>query len=534
MKFVLREMKGFKNLESIFFFLITLLNAYPLFVGKFIPSGDGAAHLYNSNIINHLLFGKKEIFSDFFVINTFPVPNWTGHFILSLFNLFLPAFVAEKILIGFYLFGLPYSFRAVIRSFNSGSILLSYLIFPFVYSYVFLLGMYNFSIAIVWMFITIAYYINNKNNLFSIKNIFILFVLLILTYFSHFLTFIILLITIGLIHITQILCEINSKNISWKLVIRNTLAIFLSSFIPLILAFIYFYKHHKDGNPTFIEKMELIKMIINLRSIIVYSFPVEEKYTLTLSYIINALLLITVFLRINVLVEQLPNNSQRLIYKIKNSVFQGDIMLVIAIILFVLYFIIPDSDGYAGYVSVRLGLLFFLFLSLWIALNNISKWLSIISVSSILLLNFILVKYYSDTIKNLNGIVSQCEKTSEFIEDGSVVLPLNYSDHWLTDHFSNYLAIDRPIVILENYESRNSYFPIRWNNFSTKGKQFKDENGGNTLPRNYNHIDYVFILGDINQRNDSSTLQILRLLNENYTIVHKEDVCVLWKKKKHQ
>lgn len=531
MKFILRAIRYLGNIEEILFFLITVLNACPLFVGKFIPSGDGAAHLYNSNIINQLLFGKKDFFSEFFIFNPFPVPNWTGHFILSLFNLFLPAFMAEKILIGFYLFGLPYSFRAVIRSFNSENMLLSYLIFPFVYSYVFLLGMYNFSIAIVFMFITISYYIRNKTDLFNIKNVLVLFVLFMLTYFSHLLIFIILIITIGFLFISDILVGINLKNISWKLTVHNALAIVLASIIPLVLAFIYFYSHHKVDNGIFLDKSELIAMLKNLRSIIVYSFPVEETYTTKIVYVIGALLLIIVFKRINMFVHKLFNDTKQLLKNIKSSVFQIDVVLIISIILLVLYFTLPDSDGSAGYVSVRLALLFFIFISLWIALNKIPKWLATVCVLIVISLNFMLVSYYSNVIKNMNTIANQCVKTSEFIKDTSIVLPLYYFDHWLTYHFSNYLAIDKPIVVLENYESRNSYFPLRWNNYSTKGKQFLDENACNTLHKYYNLIDYVFILGDISQQNDSCSIQISRLLKENYIIIHKEDVCTLWKNK---
>jgi len=38
------------------------------------------------------------------------------------------------------------------------------------------------------------------------------------------------------------------------------------------------------------------------------------------------------------------------------------------------------------------------------------------------------------------------------LQRSCVVLPINYSDNWLSGHFSNYLAIDKPIIVLENMD----------------------------------------------------------------------------------
>lgn len=203
--------------------------------------------------------------------------------------------------------------------------------------------------------------------------------------------------------------------------------------------------------------------------------------------------------------------------------------MIVPIFLLILYFILPDSDGYAGFVSVRLELLFFTFVSLWIGLNKTPKILTVICVFIILVAHFMLVAYYSSIIKKLSITTNQCIETSKYIENGSIVLPLDYSDDWLMLHFSNYLAIDRPIVVLENYESKCSYFPIRWNNSNPKSRQLLDENRCEVLYRGYNLIDYVFILGDIHKRNDECTSKILDLLKQNCTMIHQKGMCTLWK-----
>ena len=61
------NLKGIEKVERWFFLAMTLLNLMPIFVGKFFPTMDGAAHLYNSNLINHLLFESR--LNDFFIFS---------------------------------------------------------------------------------------------------------------------------------------------------------------------------------------------------------------------------------------------------------------------------------------------------------------------------------------------------------------------------------------------------------------------------------------------------------------------------------
>ena len=167
----------FNLIEKYFFLLITGLNLIPILSRKFFPTLDGPAHLYNAQLIKSLLFDNYTLLGDFFIFNQEPIPNWTGHIILSFFNLFLPSFVAEKILLLSYMIGLPLSFRALIKTIAPSNRLFSYLIFPFTYSFVFFLGFYNFCIALVLILITLNYWVKHEENLSSRKNVLILFLL---------------------------------------------------------------------------------------------------------------------------------------------------------------------------------------------------------------------------------------------------------------------------------------------------------------------------------------------------------------------
>jgi len=531
------------KVENWIFLSITILNLIPIFVGKFFPTMDGAAHLYNSNLINNLLFESK--LNDFFIFNPEPVPNWTSHLFLSILNKFTPAFIAEKVFLILYFIGLPYAFRRLVKVINSKNIFFSYLIFPFTYSFMFMLGFYNFSIAIIFMFITLQYWIKYEDN-FSIKRKIIFFLFIILTYFSHILVFAITLLLIGLnVFFKNVVQAINSPNSLNKCMInaiKKTKTLIIISFIPLLLLFYYFYSRPSTGNNVFLKPQELIDWLKNIRSIIIYNISIEEVYTKKIFYSIIILLLAAFYNRINAIGSQFHSFSKRKLYStIKGNLYISDLWIFAAIIILIMYFVLPDSNGSAGFLSARLGFLFFILLIIWLSAQKYPKWLIILSVIVVLYCNFKLVKYYASAIKTLNKIAVNCNEASLQIEPNSIVLPLNYSDNWLVGHFSNYLGIDKPMIILENYECGTGYFPLKWNknimpnillgNLSSNEFPcvFWESNMENTKVK----IDYVFVLGTFEKISDSCNLNIKNVVLDNYNLIYSNNNCQLYKIKSH-
>jgi hypothetical protein len=531
----------FNLIEKYFFLIVTGANLIPILSGQFFPTLDGAAHLYNSQLINSLLWEKDSLLNAFFKFNEEPVPNWTGHAVLSVFNFFLAAFIAEKLLLLLYMIGLPLSFRGLINTISPRNKLFSYLIFPFTYSYVFFLGFYNFSISIVFLLITINYWMKQEYNPFKIQNILILFTLITLIYFSHIFVFGITIFLIALHILLKATNEIiaNSNQIKEILInsFRKTGILLLSSFIPLLLFYFYFYSRPPSGNYTFLNHMELIDWLKNIRPIIALNFIVEEAYTKKLFYLIFSLTVIAIYIRTNEILSNIDFSIKtKFTLAIKNIFRVADFWLIASIIMLFLYFNLPDSDGYAGYVSIRLGLLFFIFYIIWLSTQKFPVWLGLLTTGVVLYCNFKLNSYYSTATKDLNNVAKECYKASDYILPNSIVLPINYSDHWLHGHFSNYLGIDKPMIILENYECATGYFPLKWNDASIPNTllgntsshelsclQWKSNNQNPTVI-----IDYVFVLGNIDAKSDACNIIIKQILSEKYTLTYSSDNCKLY------
>ncbi len=524
--------------EKIIFLIVIGLNLIPVFSGKFFPTMDGGSHLNNVTLIKELLFNSNTILKDYFIFNPEPVPNWMGHFILLFFKLFLPSFLAEKALLLIYFIGFPLAFRALIKTISPENIIYSYLIFPFTYSSVFLLGFYNFSLAIIFFLLTLTYWIKQSNKPFTIKSYIFLFLLMIATYFSHIFMFALLLFSLGLHVLTTSFFEKIENNISFKsffsVIIKKGTTILICSFIPLVLFVFYVISRPVLEVKNYIATEELIAWIKNIRPIIAYNPPLEEAFTTKIFYILSSLFIIAIYLKADNFFKSLhsPNDSHKVWWK--SIITAIDFWLLCFGLVLALYFIMPDSDNSGGFFSIRLGLVFFILLILWISTQNISKWFSILSLVIVLFMHFQLNIYYASVIKDLDKQAQDCYQAAEFIEPNSTVLSLNYSNHWLMGHFSNYLGADKPMVILENYEATKGYFPLLWNeekypNMLLAGKIFEETKclWWKSSPQNsIKNIDYVFVLGN-SYGNEDACVQENVLLK--FKKVYQGSGCALFK-----
>ncbi len=486
---------------------------------------DGPAHLYNSTLIWELLWGNESL-DTYFVLNGEPVPNWSGHWLLTICNAFLPAFIAEKIVLLACLAGLPIAFRSCALQLNKKAGILTYLIFPACYSFIFGLGFYNFSLALVFSFTSILFWMKSHKNKRTILWVIKLAALLLITYFSHLFVFAITGLAIG---IYILVTEKPAKDKTYLNAIMSALLTLLSaSALPLALLVSYFVLRSGQGSYEFLDQRVLVDWLQAGRPMVIYNSLIEETYTRKIVYVIGALSLIGAYNRINGLSRSLKHGLR----------FQpDDAWLAIAAVVTILYFVLPDSNGAAGFVSVRLALLIFMFTSMWIALQNYSTWLKIGVVIVTVYCHFKLLQYYDGVIEGLNEKAVACASLAEVIPPNSTVLPIDRSNDWMAIHFSNYLGSDRPLIILENYEAGTDYFPVVWNwpklpNTTFNGLSSDSLQCVSWPHQGYNQavpIDYVLLLGELNT--SACDRQIRGLLQANYRLLESRGLAHVYEKR---
>jgi hypothetical protein len=481
----------FIRYEWILFYSLILLNTIPAFQPLFFPSVDGPIHIYNANVILKLLSGS-EFLSQYYTFNTWIVPNWTGHFIMAGLLSVFSATVASQIFIGLCLILLPVSFRYCVKKIHKTGFFVTYLIFPFTYTFVLCMGFYNFYIGIIILFLTVGILFEYCKFPFRMNLFFSLCLLILLCYLTHLFLFISLgMIALCILFLDVILIVFNKGDI--KLILKKVLFLFFAFVIPVILTVIFF-DHVPKGNKFYLLKSELLQWITNCRSLICYVPQDEVMYT-TYEFLIFMLLFsIAIYIRgVQFYKNVIGMRSFFLAFR------PQDTFLVMLLAFIYLYFKLPDSDSLTGFVSVRLNLMIYLFLILWCSGFNYPKWISAISFSVLLFSQINLLALHSIVFKSLNKDIAEVIVIEEQIKENTLILPLDYSGNWVMGHYSNYLGITKPVVILKNHECSNSYFPLKWKHGKVM-KNFEEKDKLREILENANlkslpHIDYIFVNG---------------------------------------
>jgi hypothetical protein len=502
-----------QNDEKIIFYLILTINIAYLWYTRFYPTMDGPAHLYNANLIRHILLGN-EFIKEFYQVNSFPVPNWTSHFLLSFFRLFTPGWISEKLFLMTYVAGMALSFRYLVKAIQPDNMSLSVFIFPFIYSFLFHIGFYNYTISFIFLFLTLGYWIRhyheNQLSLYLVTG-----ALLILSYFSNILTYAFTGLTIGsIIFLFEAVTHPIVSKQYFLACFKRILRLTLCSLPSLIMVGWFFLTVSFPGTVQRYASSELLKWTNDVRSLIVFSYAKEEIITEQFFHLLLFLLLISFLVN-------------RDLFSLKEKFAHPKMMvayfpLVLAIIFL---FALPDGSS-AGMMSDRLSLMMYLFFVILIVSQPLPRRIKIIFSVLFISLHVILITKHSPTLLELNANAKTINETASHMEDNSIVLPVNLSDNWLQGHFSNYLGTDKPLVILENYEVNVGWFPLQWN-----------ANAPNILhgnlelvssiewPISHNkepkQIDYIFLYGNCSKIEGEDWKKLKEIISANYNLFYE-------------
>ena len=526
--------------EVFVFFLVALANAYPIYTHHFFPTLDGPTHLYNAHLIKELVFGNESL-SNFIHLNHFPAPNWMGHFIMALSNIIFPAFMAEKIVLLSYVIGLPFAFRYLIKTLSPKNYLASYLIFPFCYTYMFLLGFYNFSLALVFLFFTLGYWLRIKDSL-NFRKISYLFLLITLTYFSHISIYGILL-PIMLI----LLCIDETKRaFTMKIQILSFFRVFMLKTVVVLICFAFtgywaflFFSGKPVANNVYLPKTEIFRNIKVIEPIIGFVQQEEAMMTGKIFYVLIALALIVLIKRLFCIHIGFRKPLKENIHELVGAFNKHDFWIILSGFMLLGYFVLPDSDGWAGYFSLRILLMFFLFYIVWLGVQNINKYIWLVAICVTLFFNFKLIAYRDAITASLSTTALQCYDASKYIKNNSTLLTINRSENWLYVNFPKYLGIDKPMVILDNSECDSQYFPLVWNEKQLPKMIIDSANSlesfvpsKQTASGITQAIDYIFVMGKLDTMNNDSDKKIYVYLSNNHLQVYTDGYVVLYKNKK--
>jgi hypothetical protein len=511
----------------IFILLIGLYLA-PIWIFQYFPSQDSPSHLENAKIILDHYLQNGSINQQYYLINHNLIPNLITYPLLSFLLIFFPILVAEKIVLSLFVIFCPLSIRYVLNSINPDSNYISLFTFPFIYNYTFQIGFLNYSYSIIILLIILGYFVRCYDDL-NATNILLLFVLSIALFFSHPLSLAMLYIFIVIYQLTNVL--INSRDgkktnirinwLNWRW-LKNGLKIFIA-FLPSIILFINYLLQQERGKLVWVSPLELVANLFSVSSIVLFDS----------SNIVIAIMLGIFFILL-------------MIYCIKQKITQRYINPWdgILAIIFLLYFLAPNEMGSGSVINLRINLLIWLVIILWLGANyryykpsNI--FIIYIMIVSLSLLSFVTVKY-----AEYNVLIKDYMLASNFIKNNSTLVRIfSYKQndfpsgkeggHWRVNfliHADSYIAAEKNVVSFNNYEAIMGYFPVLYKKSSNKfnGKSelnLEDLNLLSGMYYNTNDPDYIIIIFGLNEEklDQKTKLSNAKLVNSNYHLIYSSN-----------
>ena len=448
--------------ESLVFLICTIINAIPVLIHPFYLTLDGPSHVYTASLLAEMIKNGWDAGSAV-ELNPFPVPNWTGHALIAAFNLIMSAAQAEKVFLILYLFTLPYAFRFLVMKINPQSGLASFLIFPFCYSYLFILGFYNFCIGLVFLFLTIGLWTEFVKKPSLIKGL-LMFFCITFTYFSHLSVYLVMVPVLALYLFVFWLARVKDPDAGMTFRRFSAFsAALLLMLIPSGIATLIFLSGKPPAVVGYLPQEEMWRNIRVAEPLVMYVQSEESVYTRGFFNILLLLSGIVLFRRFICSHYSFSGRFGEMARGFSIQLMRHDIWLLCAVALLIAYYTLPDTDGWAGYFSLRMLLLSFLFFLLWLASHPLKKGVWVFAFAAMLYYAIPLYLYRDKHTAALSDSAFHCTAAAASVKDKSCVISLNRSGSWLLGHSGSYLAYKKTILLPCNGELKTGYFPLRFN-----------------------------------------------------------------------
>jgi hypothetical protein len=432
----------------------------PLWAFPYFPSQDGPTHVENARILLDHGRPDQPALRDFYERSAEPVPNWFSHVILSALLTIVEPRSADKILLSLYVLFLPLSFLYAVLAFRprgSASVLL---VLPFVYNHFLHLGFYNLVFSAVPFFLVLGYWLRRRSRL-GLREASILALLLLWLYFCHVIG---LVMTLAGLAVLTAIDAVRRRGDEPAGAARLAMATAVAAF-PALALFVRFLRTRgevvSEPGPTFSERLVDLVRLSEL-----VSFDAREAWiatALSVGLLAGALVL-------------LADKARR------RDWTRGDVLLGVVAAAGVVYFTArvtvlrtPGSSAGGGTTHDRVSLFFFLSLTLWLAVQPLGRRAERVLVGLAVAATLGLLALRLPRHAEINDYLAEYVSTGATLPRDAVLLPLAFAPEGLRPdgtplslrvlpflHAASWIAAERGVVDLANYEADLGYFPVRF------------------------------------------------------------------------
>lgn len=415
------------------FIALAFLQLVPIWSTRYLPTSDGPEHLYNSWILHGLVTGHASpLIRSHYAIDWRPNPNWLGHIIMALLMAIVPPLIAEKIL-----------FSAIVLLFLAGawifagagdprSHVYAFLAFPFAFHQLLQDGFYNFSLSLALWMIVVGWWWRRRDDP-SPWTITTTATLLILCYFSHPMSVTLAIGSIGLLW----LCTLRGR--PWRSHARHLLAI-----IPAGLLLAWFAS--RQSETVLSDRKSLASLIRFLADgLILFSF---DWWQLKAGRVVFAIFVVTAILTI-----------------FRRRRGEGNGFLLLFVCFLTIYLWSPSAFAGGTLLTERMALFVMLALLPWFTMDSRLEAVVVTAMSVLAILGSV---YYTTRFRASDRYTRTFLASLNSVGPNTTLLPLMFDRNapnafvGYISHATAYVALQKRLVDLDNYEPATGYFPLKY------------------------------------------------------------------------
>jgi hypothetical protein len=423
-------MKG----ERALFGVLLALHLVPLALVPAFPSQDGPSHVEAAFNLRHYADPEFPLIREYYVRNPTPEPNLLGHLLLmGLLEITHPV-LAEKILIAAFVLLFPLSVRYALRAVAIEAAPLAVLAFPFVYSWPLHMGFFNFCWGLPLFFFLIGYWIRHRQALGLRQGIDIAALSLVL-WAAHVVPLVLALAVIA----------------AWGAVERRGALRTLVALTPVLTMttlFVWRKQPVPSDRPPFLD---LLRGLVRLESLVSFR-DTELVISTAMAVLFTAGLVAGLY--------ALAREGRRR---------PADALLLAATLFVLVYFLAPRRMAGGAYLNERLALFPFLALLLWLGARPLAGGRALVGAGALLALASL--SLHAVTYLQLREPMAEYLSAGDALEPEHTLLPLSFApEGWGMSrlgprtkvflHTASYLAAERGVLNLANYEGNYVHFPL--------------------------------------------------------------------------
>lgn len=496
---------------------------------RYFPSQDGPSHVENADIIRRYSNPSSEL-RRYYLLATDRELNWLGHLMLAGLRFALPPAPAISLFLSGYVILFPLSVVYALRSVRPRAGPWALLAFPFIYNYPLHMGFFNFAWSIPFFFLLVGWFLRPGR---SARSYGVFAAISLVLYLFHPGTWTMAALAIGILAACRTVGDwmgaAKTKSLAPAEAARIAVRGLVLPFLALLPALLLFLRFASRAGGASAMRLKL-QAPVNLYAAALLN---EFSFRNTLEHRLFQLVLAALIL----------SAAALLLLKIaKRSFSELDSILLVAAAFLALGFLTPDEMLSGQFLRPRLVLFVCLTLILWLgsAIRSRGAALAVMGLGSIAsagLLGTRMTAY-----RRLDSFVTEYVSAGSAVEPNRTILPLNFLSlgpelpghgrlpmtvH-VFQHTSGYIASERNVVDLANYEANTDDFPVRYRPGMNPYERLGDvENNQARIDRvnlsgyagTGGSVDYVLLWGarvGPEGGNHTNAAPILRQLEEGY------------------